>query len=64
MGRIKYKLMFGAPDWAAELWRYSWIMVCVIIAIAMYHLLEKPLIRLGSAVIRTARLTKPEVVGA
>jgi peptidoglycan/LPS O-acetylase OafA/YrhL len=59
MGRIKYKLMFGVPDWAAELWRYSWIMVCVIIAIAMYHLLEKPLIRLGSAAIRKASLTKP-----
>ncbi|VXC68297.1 conserved membrane hypothetical protein [Pseudomonas sp. 8Z] len=63
MGRIKYKLMFGVPDWAAELWRYSWIMVCIVIAIAMYHLLEKPLIRLGSTMIRTARLAKSEAVG-
>lgn len=55
LGRIKYKLMFDAPEWAAELWRYGWIVVCILTAIAMYHLLEKPLISLGSAMIRKSR---------
>lgn len=43
MGRMKYKIAFGAPDWSAELWRFGWVAVCVVLSLAMYRFFERPL---------------------
>ncbi|WP_181005110.1 acyltransferase family protein [Pseudomonas putida] len=43
MGRLKYKVAYGVPDWAAELWRFALIAACIAIALAMYKFIEKPL---------------------
>ncbi|MNP37283.1 hypothetical protein D3C76_1307250 [compost metagenome] len=52
MGRMKYKAAYGVPDWAAELWRFGLIAVCIAVSIAMYKLIEKPLNSRASSAIR------------
>lgn len=59
-GRGKYKLMLGAPDWAAELWRFSWISICIIAAIAMYYFIEKPIIKLGETCLSYLKGSAPK----
>ncbi|MCQ4308888.1 acyltransferase [Pseudomonas stutzeri] len=47
--------MFGVQPWAAELWRYSWILACVIISLLMYRFIEKPIIRFGEHVLQRSK---------
>ncbi len=52
---------FGVQPWAAEIWRYSWILVCIALSIAMFRYVEKPIIRFGERLLKRRRKGEIEV---
>lgn len=50
MGYEKTLAYISLPAWSAELWRYFGVFVAIAISFALYHFLEKPVIKVGNSI--------------
>ena len=50
MGYEKTLAYLSLPAWSAELWRYVGVLIAVAISFALYHFLERPVIKVGNSI--------------